>query len=418
MTSLQPAAKPGLLQASGQLFLMMMGANACNYAFHALASRNLGPADYGALVSMIALLTIMAVPSQTIQTVVAKKTALEDLEGHYDRIAAVMVRVLRRMLMLGAVCLAGLALASLFLADFFRLASPWPIIAVGVTTIVMLIIPVLRGVLQGLQRFNALGFNLIADGLFRLSAGALVFWLGFRVTGGVLASALGGALACLVAMLGLPKIRREFGRPLPALDLSQLKLYSLSVLAGFGAFLVISTLDVIMVKHLFEPRAAGYYAAASMVGKAFLFLPFAMAHVLFPKVSAGQARGEDTEKLLFKSLLLNAGVLMVSIVLAWFLAPLIILTLFGRVYLLPQTLLLVRFFGLAITPLALVYILLQYNLALNNTRFLVWLLLDIPVLVTLLVFFHSRPDVVLLVTGLNHALLFLGGLVLTPWRRA
>lgn len=418
MTTLSQTVKPGLVRASSLLFLMMMGANVCNYAFHAIASRSLGPADYGALVSMLALLTLMAVPSQTIQAVVAKGTAVEELGQRYDRIAALMVRVLRRTLMLGGICFVSLGLLSGWLADFFQISSQWPIIAVGATTVVMLVIPVVRGLLQGLQQFNGLGINLIADGIFRLGSGALIFWLGCRVTGGLLASALGGALACGLAFLGLPKVRRELGRRLPILDLSELKLYSVSVLAGFGAFMALSTLDVIMVKHLFEPRDAGYYAAASMVGKAFLFLPFAMAHVLFPKVSAGHARAEDTEGLLIKSLLLAAAILAGSILLAWFLAPLIILTLFGQEFFQPQTLLLVRCFGIAITPLALIYILLQYNLALNNRRFLILLLADIPVFLVLLILFHVRLETVLLVAGANHALVFAGGLMLTPWRRA
>ncbi len=414
MTPPSQTVKSGLVRASSLLFLMMMGANVCNYAFHALASRKLGPSEYGVLVSMLALLTLVAVMSQTIQTVVAKWTAVEELGKRYDRIAALIIRVMRRMLMMGAVCLLGLSLLSGPLSGFFQLSSPWPIIAVGVTTIVMLILPVMRGLLQGLQRFNALGVNFLADGFIRIGAGVVIFGLGYHAAGGVLASAIGGALAAVLALGVMPELRRAVRNKLPVIDLSGLKLYSLSVLVGVGSFLVISTLDVILVKHWFAPEAAGYYAAGSIVGKAFLFLPFAIANVLFPKVSAQHAVGENTLKLLIKSLLLTAGILGGGVLLAYFLAPLIILTLFGREFLLPETLWLVRWFGLAVTPLALTFILLQYNLALNNKRFLAWLLGDVLLMCLGLMAFHSRLETVLLVAGINHFVVFIGGLWFLP----
>ncbi len=414
MTPPSQKVKTGLVRASSLLFLMMMGANACNYAFHALASRKLGPSEYGVLVSMLALLTLVAVTSQTIQTVVAKGTAIEEVGKRYDRIAALTIRVMRRILMLGAACLLGLSVASGPLAKFFQLSSPWPIIAVGVTTMVMLMLPVMRGLLQGLQRFNALGVNFLVDGFIRIGAGVVIFWLGYHAAGGVLASAIGGALAAVLALWGMPELRRAVRNKVPAIDLSGLKLYSLSVLVGVGSFLVISTLDVILVKHWFAPEAAGYYAAGSIVGKAFLFLPFAIANVLFPKVSAQHAAGENTLKLLIKSLLLTAGILGGGVLLAYLLAPLIILTLFGREFLLPETLWLVRWFGLAVTPLALTFILLQYNLALNNKRFLAWLLGDVLLMCMGLMAFHSRLETVLLVVGINHVVVFIGGLLFLP----
>lgn len=416
-TAISPG-KPGLVRASGLLFVMLMGSNVFNYAFHALASRTLGPSDYGVLVSMLALLSLMAVPSQTIQTVVAKWTAVEELAARYDRIAALAVRVLKRMLLLGGLCWLGLAVISPWLAKFFRLSSTGPIIAVGLTTVVMLIVPIVRGLLQGLQRFNALGANLLADGIFRFGSGILIFWLGYRVSGSVIASALGGTFAFVLALIALPEVRQAAIQKTEKLELFELKLYSVSVLVNFGAYMVLSTLDVIMVKHYFEPEIAGYYAAASMVGKAFLFLPFAIAHVLFPKVSASQERKESTRALFFKSLALTAGILGGSILLVWFSAPLIITTLFGRQFLLPQTLWLVKFFGMAVTPLALVYILLQYNLALHNRRFVILLLLDVPVLLLLLIVFHARLETVLGLVGLNHVLIFVGGYFITPRSRA
>ncbi|MBN1595231.1 oligosaccharide flippase family protein, partial [candidate division FCPU426 bacterium] len=359
---------------------------------------------------------LMAVPSQTIQTVVAKWTAVEDCTKQHRRLAAFTGRVLKKMLLAGVLCWLVLIVTGSWLAHFFRLSSSAPIIAVGATTVVMLAIPVLRGLLQGLQRFAALGTNLLADGMLRLTLGAGILALGWGVSGGVLASAAGGACAFGLALLVLPEVREPKAAGGEPLDLRELKLYSVSTLLNFGAYMALSTVDVIMVKHYFEPADAGQYGAASMVGKAFLFLPFAVANVLFPKASASRARAENPYGLFLKSLALTAAILAASIALAWVLAPLIVITLFGGQFMLPQTLFLIKCFGLAITPLALAYILLQYHLALHSRRFMFLMLADLPLLTGCLMFFHQHLTTILLVVGVNHLLLLAAGFLLTPGR--
>jgi O-antigen/teichoic acid export membrane protein len=155
-----------------------------------------------------------------------------------------------------------------------------------------------------------------------------------------------------------------------------------------------------------------------MVGKCFLFLPVSIAQVLLPKVSAGVSREEDMRHLLDKSLLITGGVLLLGILAVWLLAPMVVLTLFGGSFVNAETLALAQWFGLAISPLALLYILLQYNLGIHNLRFM-WLLgLDLPVLLLLLMGFHQNLEQVLLWVGINHGALFLLGYGFTPRKQA
>ncbi|MCD4813549.1 hypothetical protein K8S19_07645 [bacterium] len=409
-------AKPGLMQASSLLFLMMMGNNFCNYVFHALASRNLGPSDYGGLVSMLAFLSLLAVPSQTIQIVTAKWTAVEELTQRYDRITQFVLRVMKKMVIGGILGWLFLIISSKWMADFFHLSSLLPVIAVGGTALIMLTTPILRGVLQGFQRFNALGINLLVDGLVRVGVGVLVFWAGYKVAGGVLASAMGGIAGFVLAVWALPELRRTLFQRKPVMDLKEYKQYSVSAFGCFGAYMALSTIDIILVKHFFQPEAAGYYAAGSMVGKAFLFLPYAVAHVLFPKVSAEQAHGRKTITILNKSLGLTVLVLGLGILAVWFLAPLVIQTLFGQAFMLPQTVVLVKYFGIAVTPLALLFVLMQYNLAIKDKLFFWIILFDLPVFFAGLWFFHHQLETVLWVVGCNHLLVFAVGMLLTVRR--
>lgn len=140
-------SKPGLWQASGLLFAMLMANNACNYLFHALVSRTLGPGEYGAFVSMLALLTVLSIPSQALQTVMARRVSVAEVAGRHAESAGLARRLLLRVLAVGAVLGLALVLVRGWVAEFFRLSSAWPLVAVGMTVLVMLATPVLRGAL-------------------------------------------------------------------------------------------------------------------------------------------------------------------------------------------------------------------------------------------------------------------------------
>jgi len=398
------------------LFVLSMVYNFCNYLFHAAASRRLGPADYGALVSLLALMTVAAVPSQAVQAVMARHAAVAAAAGRYDAVRGFAGRLLIRMLVFGAALAVLLLITGPWWASFFHLRSVVPLWGVAATVVIMLTLPVLRGLLQGLQRFGALGANLLSDGVTRLTLGVALLWWG-GLTGAVAASTAGGLAALAMAFWALRGLWAEtpavWGEP----D-SVIYRFGVPVLAGFGAYTALSSLDVILVKHFFAPEAAGYYSAGSMVGKMFLVLPFAVAQVLFPKASAGHALEEKTFGLLKKSLLATLGVLAAGAIGVWAAAPLLILTLFGKDFLNPTLLGLVRGFGPAMAPLALVYLILQYHLAVRCTRFIGWLLLDIPVLFLLMARFHQSLEQTLLVVGLNHLALAAIGYWLTPGRRA
>jgi O-antigen/teichoic acid export membrane protein len=406
--------KPGLLRASSLLFVITIVTNLCNYLFHAIASRSLGPADYGALVSMLALLIAIAIPSQAIQIVIAKTVATEELTGRFDRIASLVYHAVIRALLLGGVIWLLLVLSSGFWAKFLQLESVAPIIAVGFAGMLWLLLPIVRGALQGFQQFNHLGFNMLTDGVLRLAIGSLFFWLGMRVVGGVYAGAIASTLACLLASIPLRRLRGHAIIKAAELELPKLYRFAVPVVLALGGFMLLSSLDMIMVKHYFIPEEAGYYSAGSLVGKAFLFLPFAVAQVLFPKVTAGKARSENTRILLEKSLGITAGILLLGVAVAWVLAPYIIMTLFGKLFLNEPTLFLVRGFGIAVAPLALVYILLQYNIAVQNRWFVMVLLMNVPLFLLGLVMFHASLQQVLTVVGVNHAVVFIAGYCITP----
>jgi O-antigen/teichoic acid export membrane protein len=387
-----------------------------NYFFHALASRVLGPGDYGTLVSMLTFLTILAIPAQSIQIAIAQNVAEIAARGtappHF-----------RKFFEMGLAGIGGIGFVLIYLgagplSTFFHLPTPAPIIAVGGTTLIMFGLAVARGWLQGLGKYAGLGINYFSDGLLRLLLGVLFFygWQG-RVIAGILTSGLAGGAAFLLAEAMLPRERGAYS--LRAWFAELIAVGKLALPAGMTvlSFIALASVDIMLVKHFFEPEKAGYYSAASMVGKVFLVVGMATAQVLLPQASNAYACSQPSAALLWKSLLSTAALLLFGSSLAWWLAPHLIVFLFGSRFLDPEAVQLVSRFGLALTPLALVYIFSQYHLAMHHRRLLWLLTCDLLVLVGLLNYLHRSLMEVLTLVGFNHLFLLLGAIVLTLFKK-
>ena len=133
-------------------------------------------------------------------------------------------------------------------------------------------------------------------------------------------------------------------------------------------FAMLTNIDLVLVKHFFGSSQAGHYAAASIVARIILFLPGAIAMVMFPKTSELYALSKESRPVLKKSLLYTA-VLSGGVLLLYLTIPsLIVKFFFGSEYIL--TIPLIGIFGLAMFFFSLTNILFFYQLSVHQLRFL------------------------------------------------
>jgi O-antigen/teichoic acid export membrane protein len=162
--------------------------------------------------------------------------------------------------------------------------------------------------------------------------------------------------------------------------------------------MVLTNLDLILVKHFFTPMEAGYYSIAQIVGKIILFLPFPVATVMFPKLSS--FGGPEAKKLsILGQSLTIAGILCGGAALTGLLFPsAIIEALSGKIYV--ESISLVKWFCLNMTFLSLTWISLNYHLATQRRGFIFPLLCLTLVQIGLILLFHKTLTQVLFVVGI------------------
>jgi hypothetical protein len=162
------------------------------------------------------------------------------------------------------------------------------------------------GVLQGQQRFLPLSSLYVIPWVVRLVVLGIAAAAGYRLGGAVFA-ALAGALVSMAVAYGLIREGLRGADVLPRAELRTFLVYLWPVAVALIGIALLTNVDVLIVKARFSAHDAGAYAAASAFARVGFFLPAAILTVLFPRTAARQARGEETEDILGRSLFATAG---------------------------------------------------------------------------------------------------------------
>ncbi len=359
--------------------------NALQYIFHAFVSRAMGPDEYGVFASLLALYVIVNVPTGIAQTVITQYVARFRARNEMSRVGALFVDSLKYLSLAGVGVFALVAVVSAPIASFLNVPSALPVIAMASIFLIAGGSTVVSGTLQGLQRFYVISANGVLGPAFRLIAGVAMVALGWSAAGALGASTVSAFLVMLIGFYFVRDLWRATGAP-HDLALGAVSRYSGIVLIGTLAFTMLTNIDLIVVKHFFTPGQAGYYSAASVLGKIILFFPTAVSTILFPKTSHRHALGQDASGLARQSMLALVGLCGLSVAaLALFPAPAVHL-MFGNQY--DGSIGLVGLYGATMGLFALVQLLMTYYISLEEARF-VWLLAGVTaVLTVVLAFVH------------------------------
>lgn len=299
------------------------------------------------------------------------------------------------------------------ISKYFKLPSIVPVYSMAGVVVASLLMPVPLAGLQGLQKFYSLGLTMIFTNIGKLILAVLFVWRGLGVAGALSSLTVSSIFCVLIAFpLLLAYLKKiDFAQP-KNLDINfkEIYLYILPVSLATLSFVLFTNIDLILVKHYFEPLEAGYYSIAQMVGKVVLFLPSAICMVMFPKVANSHAREEETVQYLKHSsiyilaLVLSAGAIIISF-------PELILKIFtAKVY--PQCYPLVRRFAISMGLFALSFNFLLYYLSLNKTSYVYPFLLLLLIEIAVIYFWHNSLIQILNVVIFFSAILLAGNFLI------
>lgn len=399
-----------LVKSGTYLFLASMTGNVSAYFFQFYMSRKLSVEDFGMLNSLLSLSAIVSVPAGTVSLVMARYVSKFNALQNIGKIKYLFFNAYVKLLIAGGVGFGIFIFLSAYIGNFLNVSARLPIILIGISLLLSLILPINMGLLQGLQRFRYLGIIGILSGVLRLAFGVLLIYIGLGINGAILAGII---TVFVITLITCYPMRFLFDKTIEydkERYTKEVLWYSLPTTLAALSFTGLLNIDLVLVKHFFSPEEAGNYAAAAILGRSIFYLPGAIILAMFPMASESHTLNKDTHGLLNKALLFTVVLSGLGLVLFLVFPSQLMALLMGKKFIATAPLL--RVFGLAMLPFALLNILINFNLARHRVRFVYTLVLGCLFEVFLLSIYHSSLMHVIYIMAGCGALLFLLNLFL------
>jgi O-antigen/teichoic acid export membrane protein len=234
----------------------------------------------------------------------------------------------------GALGLLALA-ASPAVAAFLHLPSLGPCLWLAAALLPLPLLSAVQGMLQGREWFGLLAAVLLVAAVGRLAVGLGLVEGGLGVEGALAATAIGSAVAVLVAVPrlraqgGWEHLRRPWRWPGKGSPAAAVAGEVAAAAAGVLGLLLLANVDVLLARHFLSAEASGLYAAGAVLTKIAFWAPQFVVTLVFPRL----VTAADRRRLLGRSAAVVAAV-GVPLVVAAALAPRLAARLsFGEAYL-------------------------------------------------------------------------------------
>ena len=273
----------GVLSGSAIMLLSSIFVGAMNLIYNFVVAHKLGADKFGHASVVYTLLMLLSSVTLSFQLVCSKYVARS--ESADQKIA--IYKLLHRWSWLCGVALgAFLALASGTISGYLNLPATALILLLAAATVFYVPLGVRRGFMQGTYDFRPLAINFALEVVVKLF-GALVLITPYEVRGVVAAMAASVAVAYF---LGVP--RKHHVQEGPGIVLRAGFGEGVQAATFFVGQVIINNLDIVLVKHFFDPTQAGVYAAVALVGRVVYMLSWSVVSSMFP-FSAGIRVSDD-----------------------------------------------------------------------------------------------------------------------------
>tara|TARA_B100000315_G_C14511797_1_gene557325 strand:- start:392 stop:1276 length:885 start_codon:yes stop_codon:yes gene_type:complete len=270
-----------------------------------------------------------------------------------------------------------------------------------------LLSPLNTGILQGLQRFLSLSIISVGASFLKLFFGILLVSLGLKLNGAMLAFLISGFILFFIPFYytrDLPKSAQT----IDDLGIGNTKFIRSTVPIIFVTLFImlLTNIDLVMVKHFFPKEDAGIYAAVSVLGRTVFYVPGSIVMVMFPIVSEGRAQRANLIPILKKALWATLFIGGFATIVLLLFPQKMLSFLFGTVFSKGSTLL--RPFAISMFFMSFLNLLANYNLAIDNHKFIPIMFVGCLAEIVLIFFFHqSKFSVIFILMVISFSLLIL-----------
>jgi len=386
-----------ILLFGGLLSILNISNGLLGYAYQIIIGRLLSPMEYALFNSVMALSMFLGAPLGALILVIVRTISALRAMQEQIKLYSFYLHNLKILVILSLLFLCCLFISIGQIQEYFQIKSPYSILLLGLLLILGGLNTLNLAFLQGVQRFLWLGCLGITGSILKMIFSPSLIALGFSVNGAlggiVIAAVISYFIGYKLLHSSLEKTDTTYTFPINIIFLKQ----AIPVLVASIAFALMTQLDSVLVYHFFSPHLAGLYAAASVLGKATLYLPGGLVLAMFPIVSESHASGNASLKPLAQAMIASIAACACICICYWFWGAWIMNFFYGPNY--KEGGLILKWYGIAILPFAIVMIAEQFLIARGKVIF-AWIFLVIsPFQILLINHWHNELWNILLIMG-------------------
>jgi O-antigen/teichoic acid export membrane protein len=366
------------LRVGTLLFAATMFTNVLNFLFQVTMGRMLAATDYGTMNALLSTFMIAAIPFTTISMILTRQASVFKAQGQLAGIHGLFQWTYGRLFAVGLPALVVFLLLAPMLRGFLHMETTLPIILMGLVIFLSVSFPVNLAFLGGLQRFIPMAITSGSLGPLKFSLCVLFVVLGLGVNGVFIGHILCYLGLFLISYWPIRRTLRYVGTPPEKPRRLFIRAYP-ELLANL-AFAFMTQFDLVLVKHLFPAETVGTYAVAAVFGRAVMYLPGGLILALFPMVAENHALNKSQTTMLWKALAYTLLLSGCGTLLYWLFPEPILSLLFSGKYLEAAPLL--TYYGVAMLPMALLLITMNFHIARGHGR--VWVVVALGAMVEIL----------------------------------
>lgn len=383
-----------LAQTSSWLVVGGLTAGFLGYVFQIIMGRLLSPSDFGQFSAIMALYAILAAPLATLMMVVSRKISEYRANADEGSIFHFYYSVNYSTAVFGMVFFVACIIFAPVLQTYLKTPSTIEIYLLGIVLLATIPMTINNAFLQGLQNLIWLSTCGAILMLLKITFSVALILLGYGMNGAIGGVALSLLAIWIISYVGIRvQVNQGQGKPSQRNHIPTLSI--LPVLVANVAFTAMTQIDMVLVNYYFPPHEAGMYAAASILGKAVLYLPSGVALALFPMVAENNARNQGSAHLLIQALILAAVLCLSGAVFYYFFGEWLIRMFYGESY--HEAGEVLRYYGFAILPMTLVMVA-EYFLIAKGRVVFAYLFLAVAPLQLLAVYYYHPSLLSILIT--------------------
>jgi O-antigen/teichoic acid export membrane protein len=344
------------------------------YIYQILVGRMLSPSEFALFSAVMALFMFCSAPMAAFSMVMVRKVSTLRAYERIENIHSMYWRLKKYLLGLTTALLIIFLCGNQFLTTYLRAPDKSTAIYFSFIVVLSLFSSINLSFYQGLQKFLSLGLLGITTVVLKILISLLLINIGMGISGALFGVMISILLVYVVGMIPFARVYQKLQHK----SYSKINIKSLTesfpILLATISLTAMTQLDMVLVNWFFNPEEAGLYAAASVLGKAVLYLPGGLVVALFPIVAERHAKGGKSLSLFLQASIVTLCSCGLIAFIYWLFGEEIIQFLYGESYIGAGKIL--SWYGFAILPISIVIVAEQFLIAKGKVLF-AWLFLGI-----------------------------------------